>query len=237
MSSSHSGSSLSIAMQSLIVAALAGLGSVVSAQSIDLAYVNAQPDPTYTIVPDQRAQTVTYNQDSALASVVAVALQTPVPDPGEGPLHTRNALGKRAGPCENLQNNANTYNAKLDPAEAFLADESLQKQAKDANPPAGYTQVYSNLQKAAQANGYMGYGISHTWKMQTTNLSLATRSCLATMFNSVQTNAPEHSAAKDSTPTSSAALAKLLQRAVQTLLVAPIHFAYFGVVRCPKKML
>lgn len=143
-------------MRSLTIAALAGLGSVVSSQSIDLGYVNAQPDPTYTVVPDQRAQTVAYNQDSAIASVVAVALQTPVPDPGEGPLHTRNALGKRAGPCESLQNNANTYNAKLDPAEAFLADDNLQKPARDAKAPAGYTQVYSNLKKAAQANGYMG---------------------------------------------------------------------------------
>jgi hypothetical protein len=143
-------------MRSFTIAALAGLGSVVSSQTIDLAYVEAQPDPTYTIIPDRRAQTVTYNQDSAIASVVAVVLQTPVPDPGEGALHSRNALGKRAGPCEDLQNNANTYNAKLDPAEAFLADENLQKQAKNAKVPAGYTQVYSNLQKSAQANGYMG---------------------------------------------------------------------------------
>jgi hypothetical protein len=145
-----------IRMRSLTIAALAGLGSVVSSQSIDLAYVNAQPDPTYTIVHDQRAQTVTYNQDSAIASVVAVALQTPIPDPGEGALHSRNVFGKRAGPCEDLQNNANTYNAKLDPAEAFLADDNLQKQARDAKVPAGYTQVYSNLQKSASANGYMG---------------------------------------------------------------------------------
>ncbi|KAH6613051.1 hypothetical protein C7974DRAFT_428779 [Boeremia exigua] len=154
-------------MRSLTIATLAGLSSVVSSQVIDLAYVNAQPDPTYTIVPDQRAQTVTYNQDSAIASVVAVALQTPVPDPGEGALHSRNVFGKRAGPCEDLQNNANTYNAKLDPAEAFLADETLQKQAKDAKLPAGYTQVYSNLQKAASANGYMGYTIMPSYNVQT----------------------------------------------------------------------
>jgi hypothetical protein len=86
-------------MRSLTIAALTGLSGIVSSQSIDLNYVNAQPDPTYTVIPDQRAQTVTYNQDSAIASVVAVALQTPVPDPGEGPLHSRNALENRAGPC------------------------------------------------------------------------------------------------------------------------------------------
>lgn len=144
-------------MRSLTLAALTGLSGFVTSQSIDLAYVNAQPDPTYIVVPDQRAQTVAYNQDSAIASVVAVALQTPVPDPGEGPLHSRNALGKRAGPCEDIQNNANTYNAKLDPAEGFLADGNLQLQAKNAKVPAGYTQVYSNLKISAQANGYMGY--------------------------------------------------------------------------------
>lgn len=143
-------------MRCLIVAALTGLGSIVSSQSIDLAYVNEQPDPTYTVVPDQRAQTVAYNQDSAIASVVAVALKTPVPDPGEGALRARNALTRRAGPCEDLQNNLNDYNAKLDPAEAFLADEKLQNEAKNAKLPAGYTQVYSNLKKSAQANGYMG---------------------------------------------------------------------------------
>lgn len=143
-------------MRGLTLTALAGLGSVASCQSIDLAYVNAQPDPSYTIIPDQRAQAVTYNQDSAIASVVAVALQTPIPDPGEGVLHSRSMFGKRAEPCEDLQNNDNTYNAKLDPAEAFLADDMLQKQARDAKAPAGYTHVYSNLQKSASANGYMG---------------------------------------------------------------------------------
>jgi hypothetical protein len=66
-------------------------------------------------------------------------------------------LGKRAGPCEDLQNNKNDYNAKLDPAEDFLQDENLQAQAKNAKVPTGYTQVYSNLKKSAQANGYMGY--------------------------------------------------------------------------------
>jgi hypothetical protein len=144
-------------MRCVTIAGLAGLGSVVSSQSIDLAYVNAQPDPTYTVVPDQRAQIVTYNQDSAIASVVAVALETPVPDPSEGTVHAHDAPGKRAGPCEDLQNNANIYNAKLDPAEAFLADVDLQAEAKNAKVPAGYTQVYSNLKKSAQANGYMGY--------------------------------------------------------------------------------
>ncbi|KAH5641617.1 hypothetical protein HBI51_134850 [Parastagonospora nodorum] len=153
-------------MRCLTIAALAGLGSVVSSQSIDLAYVNEQPDPTYTVVPDQRTQTVAYNQDSAIASVVAVALKTPVPDPGEGALHARNALGKRAGPCEDLQNNSNDYNAKLDPAEAFLADESLQNEAKNAKTPGGYTQVYSNLKKSAQANGYMGYTIMPSYNVQ-----------------------------------------------------------------------
>lgn len=86
-------------MRCVTIATLAELSSVVPSQSINLAYVNVQPDPTYTIVPDQRAKAVTYNQDLAIASVVVVALQTPIPNPSEGPLHAHDALGKRAGPC------------------------------------------------------------------------------------------------------------------------------------------
>lgn len=144
-------------MRSSTITALAGLTSLVSAQSIDLDYVNSLPDPTYTIIPDQRGQTVTYSQATAIASVVAEALQSPVPDPGEDMLHARGlVVEKRGQPCENLNNNPNSYDAVLDPAEKFLEDASLSNQALTAQTPSGYTRVYQNLKKAAQANGYMG---------------------------------------------------------------------------------
>lgn len=144
-------------MRGATITALAGLASLASTQSIDLDYVNSLPDPTYTVIPDQRAQTVTYNQATAIASVVAEALQSPVPDPGESDLHTLDiAIEKRGEPCENLNNNANTYNAVLDPAESFLSDANLANQALNARTPSGYTRVYQNLKKSAQANGYMG---------------------------------------------------------------------------------
>ena len=148
-------------MRGSTITALSGLASLSSAQLIDLFYVNSLPDPTYTIVPDQRAQTVTYNQATAIASVVAEALKSPVPDPGEDSLHARDlAVEKRGQPCEILNNNPNTYNAVLDPAEKFLTDENLANQALIAQTPSGYTRVYQNLKKSAQANGYMGYALS-----------------------------------------------------------------------------
>lgn len=144
-------------MRGLTIAALTGLSSLASSQLIDLDYVESLPDPTYTIVPDERAQTVPYNQATAIASVVAVAMQTPVPDPGEDTLQARHLdIRKRHEPCETLNNNANTYNAVLDPAESFLSDANLANQALNARTPDGYTRVYQNLKASAQANGYMG---------------------------------------------------------------------------------
>lgn len=144
-------------MRGVTITALAGLASLVSTQSIDLDYANSLPDPTYTVVPDQRAQTVTYNQATAIASVVAEAMQSPVPDPGESAIRARDIpIEKRGAPCAALNNNANTYRAVLDPAESFLSDGNLADQALNALTPSGYTRVYQNLKKSAQANGYMG---------------------------------------------------------------------------------
>lgn len=144
-------------MRGLTIAALAGLSNLASAQLIDLDYVESLPDPTYTIVPDERAQTVTYNQATAIASVVAVAMESPVPDPGENALEARHLdIQKRHQPCEDLNNNPNTYNAVLDPAESFVSDANLANQALNAPTPDKYTRVYQNLKAAAQANGYMG---------------------------------------------------------------------------------
>jgi hypothetical protein len=144
-------------MRGLTTATLSGLVGLASSQLINLDYVDSLPDPTYTIVPDQRTQTVPYNQDGAVASVVAVAMQSPVPDPGEDAIQARHIdIQKRFEPCDDLNNNANTYNAVLDPAESFVADENLAQQALNAHTPDGYTRVYQNLKASAQANGYMG---------------------------------------------------------------------------------
>jgi hypothetical protein len=143
-------------MRGITFVTLAGLSSLVSSQLIDLEYVNAQPDPTYTIIPDQRSQVVPYNQATAIASVVAEALHTPVPDPGEDDLQERGLLEKRLEACQSTNGNPNTYNAVLNPAERFLSDQNLEAEALNAATPSGYTQVYQNLKKAAQANGYMG---------------------------------------------------------------------------------
>jgi hypothetical protein len=143
-------------MRGITFVTLAGFRSFVSCQSIDLDYVNAQPDPTYTIVPDQRSQVVPYNQATAIASVVAEALHTPVPDPGEDDLQQRDLLGKRLEACQSTNGNQNTYGAVLDPASSFLDDQKLQDEARGALTPSGYTRVYQNLKRAAQANGYMG---------------------------------------------------------------------------------
>jgi hypothetical protein len=123
---------------------------------IDLDYVNALPDPTYTIIPDQKSQTVTYNQATAIASVVAEALHSPVPDPGEDSIDKRDLLEKRLADCATTDGTANIYHAKIDPAEDFLTDQKLQERALLALTPSTYTRVYQNLKKAAQANGYMG---------------------------------------------------------------------------------
>lgn len=143
-------------MRGITFVTLAGLSSFATSQLIDLEYVNAQPDPTYTIIPDQKSQVVPYNQATAIASVVAEALHTPVPDPGEDDLNERDLLKKRLEPCQSTNGNANTYNAVLDPAGSFLLDSNLEAQATNAITPSGYTRVYQNLKKAAQANGYMG---------------------------------------------------------------------------------
>lgn len=143
-------------VRGLTIAALAGVSSFSYAQLIDLDYVNALPDPTYTIALDQKSQTVPYNQATAIASVVAQALQSPVPDPGEDDVQKREIFWKRVPDCADTGANSNIYNAVLNPAESFVNDEKLQRQALDAPTPSGYTRVYQNLKKAAQANGYMG---------------------------------------------------------------------------------
>ena len=148
-------------MRGLTTTTLGGLIGLASSRLIDLDYVESVPDPTYTIIPDQRAQVVTYNQDVAIASDVAEALQSPVPDPGANALQARYLdIQRRWEPCQDLNNNANTYNALLNPAESFLADENLASQALNARTPDGYTRTYQNLKSCAQANGYMGSFLS-----------------------------------------------------------------------------
>lgn len=142
-------------MRSLsLFAALAGLSTLASTQLIDLTYVESFPDPTYTIVSDVASQTVTYNQDAALASAAAEATSAPLDHPEKR--EVKNVFEKRSGPCEPVPTTPNVYNAVIDPAEAFLSDANLVHEALNAPVPSGWTQTFSNLKAASQAHGYLG---------------------------------------------------------------------------------
>jgi hypothetical protein len=139
------------------LAALTGLGNLAASQLIDLNYVNALPDPTYTIASDRASETVPYNQNAAIASAVQEATATPVVAPGKRDLTPSRLFRKRNGDCQSVPTTPNVYNGALDPAESFLSDENLQHQALIAPSPSGYTRTFQNLKSASQANGYMGY--------------------------------------------------------------------------------
>jgi len=139
------------------LAALTGLGNLAASQLIDLNYVDALPDPTYTIASDRASETVPYNQNAAIAYAVQEATATPVVAPGKRDLTPSRLFRKRNGDCQSVPTTPNVYNAALDPAESFLSDENLQHQALIAPSPSGYTRTFQNLKSASQANGYMGY--------------------------------------------------------------------------------
>lgn len=154
----------------LILAALSGFSSLVSAQDIPISSIDSLPKPTYTIVPDKTSQAVGYNQDATIESDVHRATETPVdtvipeqsptPEPTAGSnkrtVFPRRSLEKRNNDCQPIPTTPNRYNAVIDPAESFLADQNLQNVALSAATPSGYTQTFSNLKAASQANGYMG---------------------------------------------------------------------------------
>ncbi|EUC44518.1 hypothetical protein COCMIDRAFT_6128 [Bipolaris oryzae ATCC 44560] len=123
-------------MLGLTTTTLYGLIVLVSSRLIDLDYVESVPDPTYTIIADQRAQVVSYDQDAAIASDVAEVLQSLILDSGEDALKIHYFdIQTRWKPCQDLDHlddNANAYNVVLNLAENFVADENLASQALHA---------------------------------------------------------------------------------------------------------
>jgi hypothetical protein len=146
-----------------VLAALAGLSGFVSSQTIDLGYVNALPDPTYTIVSDKPSQTVAYGQDAAVESAADLAIATPLANSAK----FRRNVDKRNGDCEAVPTTPNIYNANVDPAESFQSDSELANVALSAPVPSGYTQTFSNKNSATQANGYMGYSLLSSYDTAT----------------------------------------------------------------------
>jgi hypothetical protein len=154
-------------MLASILVAFVGLSNLVHPQLIDLDYINAQPDPSYPVVVDKPSQTITYNQTEAIAADVADVLESPIAAPATSPIADKSSLHKlkrqelviEVPSCQTLD--GTLYDHDSDDAEAvrverFLSDIALHEQAANAPTPEGYAQVFQNLTKASQANGYMG---------------------------------------------------------------------------------
>ncbi|KZM26418.1 uncharacterized protein EKO05_0005913 [Ascochyta rabiei] len=179
-------------MRTCAIAVLAGLSSLVSSQTLDLDYIEAQTLSTATINLYQQAQTVEYNQATAIADVVAAVLETPVADPGKERFNTGDVLQKRDEPavtfqvlvpiCQTLHGTLydSPEDTVTDRVGKFLNDAALQDQAVNAITPAGYTQVFRNLKNASQANGYMGYRMLSTYNVsECANICTSTLGCQA----------------------------------------------------------
>jgi hypothetical protein len=143
---------------------LTGFGGLVVAQSIDLALLNALPHPTYTIASDKATYTVPYNQQAALASASQLATATPTTAARKrASLLSPISRIKRAWDCDTVPTTPNIYEAVIDSAEKFSADQNLKHAALQADVPSKYTITFQNLQAASQANGYMGYTLLDTY--------------------------------------------------------------------------
>jgi len=71
-------------------------------------------------------------------------------------------LAKRQAACQPLATGAGPV-PEPDTASAFLAFSSLSSAASAAPTPAGYSNVFTNLQGSSQAYGYMGYDVLSTY--------------------------------------------------------------------------
>jgi hypothetical protein len=149
-------------MRPALLAALAGLAS---AQVLDLDFLNAIPDPTFTIALDQPAQTIAYNPAAVIASdAAAVGNESPLDVVVAGPQKRSSGaqssvLEARQAACAAAPTTPNIYNAVIDPAESFSADQNLEQQALQASTPALYTNTFTNLKAAVTAHGYLGYNL------------------------------------------------------------------------------
>jgi hypothetical protein len=145
------------------LAAIAGQCLLASAQLIDLDFINAEPDPTFTIALDAPSQTITYNRASAIAKDHAEAGSDSPLDVVEAGPAKRNTgssgpiLEARQAACAPAPTTSNIYNAVLSPPESFVADSNFAQAANQAPTPSGYTKTFTNAKAASQAHGYMGY--------------------------------------------------------------------------------
>lgn len=144
----------------LIISTIARF-TVVDAQDIDFAGIDAIADPIIDIIPGLKEQIVPFNEEEALAAVVSQLATDPldvkpVSEPTVAPKLKR--YTKRLA-CDNEPSNPNTYGFDLSSAANFRVDSKIASVAKSVATPSGYFSTFTNLQGASSAYGYLGYKI------------------------------------------------------------------------------
>jgi hypothetical protein len=137
-------------LQSLVF--LGTITQFASGQAIDWDAVDRLPTPSYSIDSTVTAQTISYTQSAALASVSASVSSTPATRK-----RTVLNLEKRDDECCAPQPLGSGPIPSPDTASAFLADSDFAAAASAAPVPSGYTNTFTNLQASNNAYGYMGF--------------------------------------------------------------------------------
>lgn len=137
--------------------ALAAAAPAPAPQDIEFDLVAALPNPTYTTASDVTAQTVTYTPNAIYSDALPQITATD----DASPTFTGVPV-KRAAACAALPTGAGPI-ASSDTAANFLAIPELASTALAASTPAGYTQVFSNLNASNNAYGYLGYTTFKTY--------------------------------------------------------------------------
>jgi hypothetical protein len=121
-------------------------------QTIDLDAIDKIPTPTYSINVSATAQTISYTQTAALASISASTSDTPGTQK-----RAVQYIEKRDDDCCAPQPLGSGPIPSPDTASAFLADSDFAAAASAAPVPSGYTNTFTNLQASNNAYGYMGF--------------------------------------------------------------------------------
>jgi hypothetical protein len=160
-------------LQSLIV--LGTVTHVVIGQDIDWKAVEILPTPSYSIDTTATAQTISYTQTAALASISALATDTPATRK-----RTVQKFEKRTDDCCAPQPLGSGPVPSPDTASAFLADTDFAAAASAAPVPHGYTNTFTNLQASNNAYGYMGFTTLSSYdSQQCANNCGAINGCMA----------------------------------------------------------
>ncbi|KAH0175118.1 glycoside hydrolase, partial [Aureobasidium melanogenum] len=153
-------------LSAILLSTLAGLGSVHALalpQDIDLAMVEAAPDPTYTIVPGLVSQVVTVNTAAILAEVTAAASSQSIAvsdaaSTGSVVAAKRNVQKRSA--CAPQPTGVSSYAVHSpDKASAFVANAVFASVASAAAVPSGYVNTFTNLDASTNGYGYLGYSL------------------------------------------------------------------------------